>query len=316
MINHDRLFKELLQSFFAEFIDLFLPDVSQYLDKGSIVFMEKEIFTDVTAGSRHEADLVVKARFKDTDSCFLIHIESQAQPQKECPRRLFAYFARLHEKYSLPVYPIVLFSFDRPKSIQPHQYVVTFPDREVLTFRYAVIQLNQYKWRDYVNQPNPVAAALMAKMAIASEDRPQVKLQCLRLLATLKLNPAQQHLISGFIDTYLQLTAQELVRYRREKDLLSEPEQEVIMEIETSWKREGRLEGRQEGRLEGRQEGRLEALVSVVSRLLSHRFGTIEQQDLERVRLLKPEQLEALSEALLDFSTVANLHHWLTQNDQ
>jgi predicted transposase YdaD len=132
------------------------------------------------------------------------------------------------------------------------------------------------------------------------------------LLATLKLNGAQQHMISGFIDTYLDLTEKELGVYRRDKGMLSEPEQELIMEIETSWKREGRLEGRQEGRL----EGRLEEILSVVCRLLHHRFGTVEHSVLERVRLLKYEQLGALSEALLDFATIADLHQWLEQQER
>jgi hypothetical protein len=42
---------------------------------------------------------------------------------------------------------------------------------------------------------------------MAIEDRPRVKLECLRLLATLRLNPARMRLISGFVDTYLRLNA-------------------------------------------------------------------------------------------------------------
>jgi hypothetical protein len=38
-INHDRLFKELLKTFFFEFIDLFLPQMSQYLDRSEITFL-------------------------------------------------------------------------------------------------------------------------------------------------------------------------------------------------------------------------------------------------------------------------------------
>jgi hypothetical protein len=40
---------------------------------------------------------------------------------------------------------------------------------------------------------------------IAPLDRPKVKAECLRLLVTLKLNPAKVQLISGFIDTDLKL---------------------------------------------------------------------------------------------------------------
>ncbi|WP_313931754.1 hypothetical protein [Nostoc punctiforme] len=84
---------------------------------------------------------------------------------------------------------------------------MTFPDLNVLEFRFAAIQLNRLSWRDFLTQPNPVAAALMSKMNIPKLERPQVKAECLRLLATLKLDPARMQLISGFVDTYLRLDA-------------------------------------------------------------------------------------------------------------
>lgn len=36
-MDHDRLFKELLTTFFVEFLDLFLPDVSAALDREAAV---------------------------------------------------------------------------------------------------------------------------------------------------------------------------------------------------------------------------------------------------------------------------------------
>jgi hypothetical protein len=65
MIDHDRLFKELLTTFFVEFLELFLPEVLAYLERDSIQFLDKEVFTDVTVGERYEADLIVKAKFRD-----------------------------------------------------------------------------------------------------------------------------------------------------------------------------------------------------------------------------------------------------------
>jgi hypothetical protein len=95
-------------------------------------------------------------------------------------RRMFRYFTRLYKKYALPVYPIVFFSYDAPLREEPSSHRVGFPDVTVLNFSYRVIQLNRLNWRDFLRQPNPVASALMAKMGIAAEDRPQVKLECLR----------------------------------------------------------------------------------------------------------------------------------------
>ena len=76
-------------------------------------------------------------------------------------------------------------------------------------FQFRVIQLNRLKWRDYVATPTPVATALMSKMQIARRDR--VKMQCLRLIVTLRLDPARSQLIAGFVRTYLQMTRLELV---------------------------------------------------------------------------------------------------------
>ena len=139
MIDHDRLFKELLSTFFVEFIELFLPDVIAYLEPDSLTFLDKEVFTDVTAGERYEADLLVQAQFRGEPSCFLIHVENQAKAQTNFGKRMFRYFARLSEKYDLPIYPVVVFSYDQPKLVAANQFRVEFPEWRVLEFNYRVI---------------------------------------------------------------------------------------------------------------------------------------------------------------------------------
>ena len=39
-IDHDQLFKRLLREFFLDFVELFLPAVRQYLELGSIEFLD------------------------------------------------------------------------------------------------------------------------------------------------------------------------------------------------------------------------------------------------------------------------------------
>jgi hypothetical protein len=260
MTDHDRLFKELISTFFLEFLELFLPGLRACVDGGSIEFLDKEIFVDVTSGHRLEPDLVAKVRFKGRPSFFIIHVENQEQAQKEFGRRFFRYFSRLHDKYNLPVYPIVVFSFDSPRAPQPDVYRVEFSNKVVMEFHYDVIQLNRLNWGDFVKKGNPVAAALMAKMGIAPKDRPRVKLECLRLLASLKLDKARFKLISGFVDTYLKLNAAEQKEFEVEIKALEAEETEEVMEIVTSWMKEGIKQGRKEGRREGLEKGQREGL--------------------------------------------------------
>jgi predicted transposase YdaD len=303
MIDHDRLFKELLTEFFTEFLELFFPDIVAYLEPNSISFEPKEIYTDVTAGEKYEADLLVKARFREQESYFLIHLEHQAQPQADFGRRMFRYFARLYEKFAIPVYPIAIFSYNSPKLPQPNFHRVEFPDTVVLEFNYQLIQLNRLNWRDFLQHQNPVASALMAKMNIAPEDRPKVKSECLRLLATLRLNPAQMKMISGFVDTYLQLNTAEEEIFQAEIASFEPVEIEVVMEIVTSWMQQGIERGLEQGR----QEGEL----AVIMRLLNRRIGTVAPELQEQIRQLSLTQLEDLAEALLDFADTADLVSWL-----
>ena len=48
-------------------------------------------------------------------------MEAQARRQDIFPQRIFTYFARFHEKYGLPVYPIAVFSFEAPDVPEPDE---------------------------------------------------------------------------------------------------------------------------------------------------------------------------------------------------
>ncbi|OCR00127.1 flagellar assembly protein H [Oscillatoriales cyanobacterium USR001] len=313
MIDHDRLFKELLSTFFVEFLELFLPEVAAYLEADTLEFLDKEVFTDITEGDRYEADLIAKIKFRNQETFFLIHIESQAQYQANFSQRMFLYFSRLSEKYGLPVYPIAVFSFNSPRSQQPKIYQVSFPNKVVLQFDYDVIQLNRLNWRDFLHQQNPVASALMAKMNIRNQERVRVKLECLRLLATLRLNPAKMKLISGFIDTYLRLNSEEESQLELEIARIEPSQQKVVMEIVTSWMEKGIEQGLQQGLQTGLQQGKQEEAVALILRQLPRRIGVVTPELQGNIRSLSVSQLEELAEALLDFSNETDLIAWLQQ---
>ncbi len=314
MTDHDRLFKELLSTFFLEFLELFLPQVACAIDPDSVRFLPQEYFADLTAGETKIVDLLAQVRLAGQEVGFLIHLEAQSSSQSEIARRMFFYFARLYQKYLQRIYPIVLFSFDEPYREETNRHSVEFDDLKVMEFNFFPIQLNRLNWRDFLNQRNPVAAALMAKMKIDPADRPRVKVECLRLLATLRLDPAKSQLISGFVDTYLKLNIQEEQAFQIEIGTLEETEQEGVMQIVTSWMEQGIIEGEQRGRAEGRTEGRNEEGRSLVLRLLARRVGTVPASVEAQVQALDLPKIEALGEALLDFAQLSDLTDWLQGN--
>lgn len=46
MTDYDLLFKNLLSTFFGEFVALFLPKMRPYLDGSSLVFLDTDTYSD------------------------------------------------------------------------------------------------------------------------------------------------------------------------------------------------------------------------------------------------------------------------------
>jgi Domain of unknown function (DUF4351) len=295
-INHDQLFKELLTTFFVEFLELFFPSVLEYLDTDSIQFVDKELFTDLLQGEKKILDIVALAKFQQQNYSFLVHIENQSSSVPEFNQRMFRYFCSLFLKYDSPIYPIVVFSYDSPQRLDRSNFVIDFPDGQVLNFDYKIVQLNRLNWRDFLQQKNPVAAALMAKMRVDPLERPTVKAQCLRLLVTLKLDPAKMQLISGFVDTYLNLDRDEETLFQSQLSTMELQEQEQIMQITTSWE----------------QKGRIEEKLAITLRQLNRKLGNLPEESVTQIKSLEPFQLDALTEDLLDFQSFDDLNRWLS----
>jgi uncharacterized protein (DUF934 family) len=102
-------------------------------------------------------------------------------------------------------------------------------------------------------------------------------------------------IISGFVDTYLQLNATEEQAFRAELDRIGLTEQEQVMEIVTSW-----------------MEQEAEKLVL---RQLNHRVGMLSLNMEQRVQRLSLDKLEELGIALLDFTKLEDLEDWLKESE-
>jgi hypothetical protein len=301
--SHDQHFKHLLRTFFRPFLAAFVPELHRDLGPEAIVFLDKELIRDQRGRRRTKlVDLVARVRLRGEASFVLVHVEHQARRDPRIGWRLLCYAIRLMEDYGLPVYPILLTSYDRPTVPEPDRFVMEVREFRVVEFRFRVVQLNRLNWRAFVRLKNPAATALMARMRIKPEDRVRVKLQLLRLLATWRLDRKKMDLIAGFADSYLALTAKEELALQREVDKLPESKRKAsVMELMTSWERKGRAEGRREGEL------------AVIKRLLKLRLGVAGPELDRKLNRLSVARLEELAEALLGFDNLADLERWLAE---
>ncbi|PAV27804.1 hypothetical protein CIL05_20180 [Virgibacillus profundi] len=234
--GHDQLSKELINTFFKEFLEAFFPDVHDNLDFHSIKPLSEEVYTNVLKGKNRRLDIVIETTLKGTDVIVIVHVEPQSYKQDNFHERMYHYFSMLYNKYQKPIVPIAVFTYD--ENWEKNQYTMAFPFFHVLTFNYMTLHLKKKNWRDYIRSDNPAAAALMSKMGYKKEERVQVKKEFLLMITRMQLDPAKQRLIYGYFETYLKLTKEEEEQFMAEVEKL--PEAGKIMEIPISYEEKGK----------------------------------------------------------------------------
>ncbi|AEP00953.1 Rpn family recombination-promoting nuclease/putative transposase [Weizmannia coagulans] len=251
---HDRLFKELIQNFFQEFMDAFFPDLSADLDYRRVRFLSQEQFTDFPGGEQKRVDILAETKVKGKDTVILIHVEPQSYYEKPFPERMFRYYMMISLRHRKPVLPIAVFSYEE-KTETPDTYTFAFHNIEILRFHYLSIHLMKQNWRNYIRSNNPVAAALLSKMGYTETERVQVKLEFLRMLARMELDPAKMRLLHGFFDYYLKLNEKEEAEVMENIKMLDPDEAEQVLKLPNSYFDRGYKKGKEEGREEGIEIG-------------------------------------------------------------
>ncbi|MED4269589.1 Rpn family recombination-promoting nuclease/putative transposase [Geobacillus stearothermophilus] len=302
-IDHDRLFKELLSTFFEEFLLLFFPNVYEHIDVRHLSFLTEELFTDVTAGEKHRVDLLVETKMKGEDGLVIVHVEHQSYAQRTFPERMFLYFSRLFQKYRRRIVPIAIFSYDEHHD-EPSSLVVQFPFLTVLDFRYLTVELCKLPWRAYIRHDNPVAAALLSKMGYNEEEKVEVKKEFLRMLVRLELDEAKQRLLFGFFETYLRLSEAEEIQLRNEVSQMETKEAKQVMELIVSYEQRGMekgiekgieqgvKQGIKQGIKQGRQQGIEEGKLDVVKRMLAKGYDVDTIHELTGLPMEKIERMK------------------------
>ncbi|WP_299044227.1 Rpn family recombination-promoting nuclease/putative transposase [uncultured Thermosynechococcus sp.] len=187
------------------------------------------------------------------------------------------------------------------------QAVVIYPDPQTeqkeITPYVPLIQSDRLR-RVYLNELGspeqlPLSLGLMKLMTLSRAEMPKAA----RFLAhsTQEKTVQKREVIIELITRIMLYRFTELKR------------EEVLHMLGLTTEELKRTRFYQEVYAEGRQEGLQEGEAVVVLRLLKRRFGEMPPALEERIRQLSVAQIEALAEALLDFTDLGELAAWLEQ---
>lgn len=258
-MKHDRLTKKLIQEFFEEFIEGFSPELYPYIDFSKVTFLEQEVYLDYINGRKKEIDILAEVKLNHQDKILHIHTEAQSIHEDDFPERMYLYFSYLYAKHRKPIQPIAVLSYTREKE-EPTQFQINTPTQNVLQFNFLQLHLTKKKWKEYIQSDNPAVAALLSQMGYEEHVRAQVKLEFLRMITRMKIDPAKTTFLYGFFETYLKLNKEEEAQMMEKIENLPEEEKEMVLHLPNSYFEKGLEEGKQEGKREGIAEGRKEGI--------------------------------------------------------
>jgi hypothetical protein len=293
-MSHDQTFKNLLRTFFYDFLTLFLPEIAANVDPKDIEFVNTEDFTDWPVGPRRAADLVARVTpHNQGPLVVLVHTEIEAEPDADFGFRLWEYNAMLTMRFHPVVITVALLPFMTGNGIELARYVETAFGQDYIKLEYWRIPLHGLKAEDYLAAGPALGAAFAALMRPGSGGTVDLKYAITNRLDQGDIDEPTQHMLLDFLKIYLILTDEEQAQY--EARLTPEGDR-TMAAVEQTWSERLIAQGVEQGIQEGVLRGKRQTVI----RQTQERFGTI-PAGLE-------ERLAGLDEATLDGLLVRIVH--------
>lgn len=258
----DTAWKEILDTYFKDFIDYCLPELSKLIDwSRPWTFLDKELqaITKGTKVGKQLLDKLVKVFLKNgQEQWILVHIEIQGTPENDFPKRIFTYHYRIFDKYQQPVVSCVVLT-DKNKNWRPDHYKVGLAG-SYLSSEFLVIKLIDYrnKQAELETSTNIFANVILAQLAALdiqrkpAEERKHVKFALTKRLYEKGFNKKEISNLYKFIDWLIGLPKPLELEYMNK---VYELEEDKKMTYITSAERLGIEKGRKEGVQKGIQKG-------------------------------------------------------------
>lgn len=298
--DNDSPWKEILEAYFPQAMQFFFPQTAALINwERPHEFLDKEfqqIDRQAEQGRRYADKLVRVWQIQGQEIWLLIHVEIQARSEDTFPERMFSYNLRIFDKFAKPAISLAILC-DTDTTWRPNQYSYNYPDTK-LNFEFGTVKLLDYqnRWTELEASDNPFATVVKTQETSKKlGERKNWKFSLIRRLYEQGWQERDIRNLYRFIDWVMILPKALEADFWQEFKLF---EQERTMSYITTGERIGYERGQQE----------------LVLRLLQKRVGELPQEVREHIQSLCLNQLEALGEALLDFTGLADLLTWLEAN--
>ena len=226
----------------------------------------------------------------------VLHCEFQTDPDSTMPFRMADYRLRVHRKFPRKrMVQVVIYLRETNSELV---YQTTFQAGE-LNHTFQVIRI----WEVPISVLLGATGLLPYAVLGQTEDRVGVLQQVSTLVADLPRREQSNLIAVTSVLAGLQLDRAIIQRLMRSEIM---KESVIYQDILAQGEQKGRTEGEQKGRTEGRAE---EAR-SIITRLLTKRFGTLSVELKAKINALEIDRIESLGEDLLDFTTINDLLDW------
>jgi predicted transposase/invertase (TIGR01784 family) len=224
----------------------------------------------------------------------ILHIEFQVRLDSDppLPLRMLDYWVRLYRLYRLPIRQVVVLLRPPAEGTVIESAFVLGTTRH----EYQVLCMWEQDPSTFLEDMSLLPLATLA----AAQSPEQLLNQVAQRVSTIE--STQQRRESS---TYAQL----LAGLRFNKTLIRQVFREDIMRESVIYQ-----EILQEGEQKGEERGILKGEQAVILRQLARRIGEVSPELQSQIQALSLYQLEALADALLDFSALADLRTWLQTN--
>ena len=224
----------------------------------------------------------------------VLHLEFQTQTDETMPFRMADYRLRVHRRFPNKSMRQIVIYLKCTGSDLVRQNVFTISG---MRHEFEIIRLWEQPTADLLKFPGLLPLAVLGR----SEDKTQTLREVSSIIDTIEDRREQSNITAATSILAGLVLEKEVIRTVLREEIMQESV--IYQDI----KAQGKAEGRAEGRAEGIKEGE----ISLLLRQLKRRLNQIEPEDENRLDRLSVEQLEALGEALLDFSNRDDLLAWL-----